>query len=118
MQFDFPKSMRLLKSSEYDRVFRRRCSCSDALIILYAAQNASERPRLGLVVSKKCGNAVARNRWKRALREAFRLVQHQLPRDLDLVVMPQRHAKPDVARLQKAFQLLADRAHQRLTKNT
>ncbi|MGI9429459.1 MAG: ribonuclease P protein component [Bythopirellula sp.] len=117
MRSDFPKSVRLLKSAEFDRVFRRRCSCSDGLLILYAAESESERPRLGLVVSKKCGNAVARNRWKRSLREAFRLVQHQLPRNIDLVVMPQRHAKPEVARLQNTFEQLANRAYKRLIQS-
>jgi len=113
--FDFPKTARLLKSSEFDRVFARRCSFADGLIIVYFATSENERPRLGLVVSRKCGNAVVRNRWKRALREAFRLVQHEVPRHLDLVVLPKRGAKPDVARLQASFRQLAARASDKLT---
>ena len=111
---DFPKRVRLLKSAEFDRVFGRRCSFADGLIVVYFATGESERPRLGLVVSRKCGNAVVRNRWKRALREAFRLVQHELPRHLDLVVLPKRGAKPDVARLQASFAKLAARANEKL----
>ncbi len=112
--FDFPKTVRLLKSGDFDRVFARRCSFSDGLIVVYFANGESERPRIGLVVSRKCGNAVVRNRWKRALREAFRLAQHQLPKHLDLVVLPKRGAKPDVARLQASFQKLAARANEKL----
>jgi len=114
MEFDFPKTVRLLKSAEFDRVFRRRCSFADGLIIVYFASSSIERPRLGLVVSRKCGNAVVRNRWKRALREAFRLVQHELPSHLDLVVLPQRGARPEVARLQDSFKQLAARAAEKL----
>lgn len=115
-QYDFPKTVRLLKSSDFDRVFRRKCSQSDGLIILYADHSQQAWPRLGMVVSKKCGNAVARNRWKRALREAFRLVQHDLPRNLDLVVLPQRNARPDVARLQASLRKLSGKTVSRLQK--
>ena len=106
MGLNFPKSAKLLKSTEFDRVFRTRMSSSDGLIVLYAAPSTQQQPRLGLTVSRKCGNAVLRNRWKRSLREAFRLVQHQLPRQLDIVVLPKRGALPDVARLQGSFQKL------------
>jgi len=131
-RFHFPKSVRLLKSAEFDRVFSQRCSCSDGLIVVYLAlrnptlgnptlgnpaSGDSERPRLGLVVSRKCGNAVVRNRWKRALREAFRLIQHDLPRNLDFVVLPQRRAKPDVERLQDSFRQLATKAAGRFGKD-
>ena len=112
--FDFPKTVRLLKSADFDRVFARRCSFADGLIVVYFANSESERPRLGLVVSRKCGNAVVRNRWKRALREAFRLVQHELPSHFDLVVLPKRGAKPEVARLQASLKQLAARAVDKL----
>lgn len=103
---DFPKSVRLLKSADFDRVFEQRCSRADRWIVAYFAVSEIERPRLGLVVSKKCGNAVQRNRWKRALREAFRLVQHELPRHLDIVVLPRRGAEPNVVALQSSLRQL------------
>ncbi len=115
---DFPKTVRLLKSAEFDRVFRRRCSVSDGWMVLYCDHGESERPRLGMVVSRKCGNAVARNRWKRALREAFRLAQHELPRHLELVVLPRRGAKPDVGRLFTSLQQLAARAEKKLKQDS
>lgn len=105
----FPKSARLLKPAEFERVFQKRTSASDSLIIAYAALSENEQPRIGLTVSRKCGNAVERNRWKRSLREAFRLVQHELPRQLDLIVLPQRGANPDVARLQSSLLKLASK---------
>ena len=113
-EFGFPKSSRLLRPAQFDRVFQRRCSFADELIVVYFAPSECDRPRLGLAVSRKCGNAVVRNRWKRALREAFRLVQQDLASDLDLVVLPRRGARPNATRLQSSFKQLALRAADKL----
>ena len=110
----FPKSARLLKSAQFDRVMKRRQSASDGLIVLYATLNDCQHSRLGLIVSRKCGNAVVRNRWKRMIREAFRLELPNLPQSLDVVVLPRRGAAPDVARLRKSLTTLATKLEERL----
>ena len=114
----FSKSARLLKSSEFDRVMNLRQSRSDQLVIVYAARNDGLGPRLGLIVSRKCGNAVVRSRWKRALREAFRLVRPELPDDIDLVVLPRKGGKPQVRMLQDSLKTLAGQLAERLPAST
>jgi ribonuclease P protein component len=109
----FPKSARLLKPAEFDRVFGRRCSAGDNNIVLYAALGVTAEARLGLVVSRKCGNAVVRNRWKRGLREAFRNVRGELAL-FDFVVVPRAGALPTVADLQESFRSLSSRLAKRL----
>lgn len=115
----FSKSARLLKSDEFDRVFRRRCTVSDDLLVLHAARGLPEETRLGLVVSRKCGNAVVRNRWKRILREAFRLVRGGLPVGIDLVIVPRRSSVPakvpSLQQAQTSLLELAGRAERKLT---
>ena len=54
-------------------------------------------PRLGLVVSRKVGESVVRNRVKRRLRESFRVLRPKLAtegpmRDVDLVVVARASA--------------------------
>ena len=100
--------MRLLKPSEFDRVMRVRASAVDSQLRVYGAANELGHPRLGLTVSRRVGNSVVRNRWKRALREAFRLAQHDLP-SYDLVCIPHRDVEPNVARLQESLSKLAGR---------
>jgi ribonuclease P protein component len=112
--FRFPKSRRLLKADEFDRVFRRRRSQADGMLLVYGCENDLLGTRLGLVVSKKCGDAVSRNRWKRCIREAFRLAQHELPQGLDLVVLPRAGAMPAMPRIQRSLGDLARRVAKQL----
>jgi|GEM_PF-76825 len=89
----FPPSFRLRRTSEFQKVFAAKCSAADGAVILFAAPNELPHCRLGLSVSKRVGNAVVRNRWKRLLREAFRKSQSELPGGLDLVAVPQRNVE-------------------------
>lgn len=116
--FRFPKSRRLLKAAEFDRVFKRRRSQSDGLMVVYACENEVGYPRLGLVVSRKYGRAVTRNQWKRRLREAFRLAQRELPASVDLVVLPRAGAVPEMTHLQRSLLSLARRAAARLNPHS
>ena len=67
----FPKSRRILKRLEYKRVFDAQLKVVSHELVVFARPNRGPG-RIGLVVSKKVGNAVVRNRVKRILREAFR----------------------------------------------
>jgi ribonuclease P protein component len=49
--------------------------------------------RLGLIVTRKVGNAVARNRIKRVCRDCFRRYPEWLPDGVDLVVVARAGAE-------------------------
>ncbi len=85
VSFNFPKGLRLLNGHQFRRVSKQGGSCTGHFLSLTLCQ--ADTLKLGLTVSRKFGNAVERNRFKRLVREAFRLSQHDLP-PLHLNVRP------------------------------
>ena len=82
------RNQRLRRRNDFQRVFARRNRAGDQNLLIYARGNDLSHARLGLMVSRRLGRAVTRNRFKRRIREAFRTNQHDLPKDLDFVCIP------------------------------
>jgi ribonuclease P protein component len=82
----FARQQRILKASEFEAVYARRRRVTDACFAVNFMPNQLGMARLGLSIGAKAvGNAVARNRVKRAVRESFRKAAGDLA-GIDLVV--------------------------------
>jgi ribonuclease P protein component len=103
-------------SAEFQRVYRARTTAADEIFVVYGLRNDGPVTRLGLSVSRKVGNAVVRNRWKRTLREAFRLHATKLPPQLDLVIVPRRSEPPTLSEAASSLVRLANDVARRLTR--
>lgn len=109
----FPRTARLLRPPDYKRVLdsgRRRRSASFTGIEVPSAGN---QPRLGITASKKAlRRAIDRNRFKRLVRESFRLASG-LP-SCDVVIMATPAAlKTSSANLAMELRLYWDRLRER-----
>ena len=104
----FRRHERINTAHDFRRAFDRRCSASNAALVIYGVENGLAYARLGISVSrKKIRRAVNRNRAKRLIREAFRLSKLAIPVGVDFVVVPRHtvqtfaevgHAIPELAR--------------------
>jgi ribonuclease P protein component len=113
---DVQRRHRLSRSRDFDTVYRRGRSVSTRFLVLYAfaREDGDGEPRLGLAVPKSLGTAVARNRLKRRLREAWRTRVDEVPRGCDYVLIA-RPGLPEAAEA-RPFEWLCERVDDVLGK--
>ena len=107
---------RLSRSRDFDAVYRQGRSTSTRFLVLYWFERDEElgEPRLGLAVPKAAGNAVARNKIKRQLREVWSARVERVPSGRDYVLI----AKPGLsdAIAANGFAWLEERVDEVLSK--
>jgi len=101
MAKDFPRSARLLRHTDFERVYKqgkRHFSVSMTVFYLQRPLSAAESTkaaiapglRVGFTVGRALGGAVRRNRMKRRLREAVRLTRPSPGPSADVVINPKK----------------------------
>ncbi|MDR5658910.1 ribonuclease P protein component [Serpentinicella sp. ANB-PHB4] len=82
---------RLKKNSEFQRVYQKRKSMANKLLILYITENQLSYNRVGFVVSKKVGNSVVRSRVKRLMKESYRINDFRFKNGYDIVFIARQN---------------------------
>ena len=101
-QFSFPRTDRLTSRRQFKTVYDQGRRVRASAVTVFGLENQLGHCRVGLTVTRKLGNAVARNRVKRILREIFRVNRLSVTGSLDLVVnahasLP-RHERAEIER--------------------
>jgi ribonuclease P protein component len=110
----FPLAYRLRRNRDFERVYRRRRAAGDECLLVFGAYNGLSHTRIGMAVPRKVGRAVVRNRWKRLVREAFRLQRQKLPTGIDLVVVVRGQKEPTLAIVTASLLHLVNRVEKKL----
>ena len=92
MRFVFTKADRVLKRPEFLHLTKNGKKISNQCFVATFSPGRFERTRLGITVSRRVGNAAARNRIKRFAREYFRLNRHLIAGYWDINITAKRAA--------------------------
>ena len=101
------RRFRLLRSADFDRTLRSGRRAASEYFALFVSDNELGRPRVGLAVSRKLGNAVVRNRVKRRLRELVRPLLTRAEGGRDVVIVARARAvEAEFMRLRQEMEML------------
>jgi ribonuclease P protein component len=114
----FPRRVRLLKHADFERVYKLgRRHFAAHITVFYLARVEGDGFRVGFTVGRVLGGAVDRNRMKRRLREAVRLLLPERPAPVDVVINPKKsmlaieftELKKEVSRAFEVIQKFAEK---------
>jgi ribonuclease P protein component len=80
----------LKKKTDFDTVYQRGKRFGNRNLNFYYIRNKKQENRVGIVVSKKVGNAVVRNRIRRLIKESYRLNQGTIKVGYDMIVVAKK----------------------------
>jgi ribonuclease P protein component len=108
----FPKSARLFRAAEFQRMKREGVSFHGKFMVLSVLKDLpAPEVRVGLITSRRVGGAVVRNRVRRRLREMVRVARPQIrPGTWVTVIARQAAAEATWQKLTAEWQTLARRS--------
>lgn len=86
----FSRTQRLNKASDFLQVKKSGFSIKTAPFWVQCKEETNGKSKLGIIVTKRFGNAVLRNKAKRMIRECFRSEINQIPGSMLVVVLPRK----------------------------
>ena len=73
------------KDSDFSSIYKRGKSVGDKFVVVFSKKNNLPYNRTAFLASKKVGNAVARNRARRLMKESYRSLCDQFVPGYDII---------------------------------
>ena len=89
----FGPAERVCSKKDFERLRKAGRRGGDPVLRVLVAENGLAFSRIASAVPRRYGNAVARNRFRRLFRSAFRLDKDSIPAGYDILLSPSKGAR-------------------------
>lgn len=79
--------IRIKEKSEFEDIIKNGKKYGNSYFAIYYKDRKKDFSRFGITLSKKYGNAVKRNKYKRILREIIRINQKKFKNNYDYIII-------------------------------
>ena len=86
-KYTLPRTKMIKRRSDFQHVYQKGTSVAGRRMILYVLRDSRVAGKVGFAAGKKLGCAAVRSRTKRLLREAYRHLQHELRKDVGILLI-------------------------------
>ncbi|HEU64554.1 MAG TPA: ribonuclease P protein component [Chlamydiae bacterium] len=94
LRFLFPKSLKIRKKNEFKAFKSSKNRLKGSFLIIdYRFNESISNPKLGITIRSKIAKAHIRNKFKRQIREIFRLNQQKLNKNIEILVISKKISK-------------------------
>ena len=115
-RYTLPRAKIIKRRSDFQNVYQNGAVVPGRGMILYVLRDPRVAGKVGFAAGKKLGCAAVRSRTKRLLREAYRLMQHELRPDVGILLIGRaglaegkmQDAAAELRRLARRAQIFAD----------
>lgn len=85
------------KNYEFKYFFKKGTYIPGKLLEIFIYQNNKEKNRIGIVVSKKVGGSVTRNKIKRYIRAAYTDIEKEIIKNSNILIIWKKKETPEKA---------------------
>lgn len=86
-KYPLHRDFRIRQNRDYRRIYSAGRRFSNRAGLMYVVRTKREPVRIGFVTTKRIGNAVARNRARRLMKEVYRLHRHELSSHYEAILL-------------------------------
>ena len=91
--FKLKRTVTIKNNCDFRRLYGKGKSFQSPALVSYVMKNRAGICRVGITTSKKIGNAVERNRARRVIRAAYRMIEDKICGDYDFVFVARSKTK-------------------------